>query len=714
MPLPLRTILGLSLFIASVVIITLVRINPIITAPTKSTQARDAAILEGLVPAMVVVQEFRAEKDYLTGVDLIFTHHGKNNTSDNTLFLLDDGYRMLFRINFSSTIVKEGDLTPLRFKKPVFIGKGNRVRLCLYSPDGTETNSVHLLLNLHDSVGSCYASLVDGDDLIGAVKKPVRQYPGGLMIRTFETGYSQFWLLKGLLYLVAALVSALVMWFVPVRQRLARFRLVPEWIFAGIAVPAALVFTFITPPLQVPDEGNHFLKSYKIAELNFSRQPYSAPTSLVELDSAFVHLHFFAGKKTSSGDITRHLGDRLEPGKRVRVSPPDYTLPYLPQALGVFIGKTLNLSPLLLMYLGRIFNLLISGVILFFAIRIIPEFKWILLLLALMPKTIFLLGSLSYDSLTISLSFLTLAVFLYYAYGAVQTLGWKHLAVMGGLILLLLLCKPPYFLLGLLFFLIPPRKFGKMYKYLMTGIGVVFLAGIVFIAWPRVSQSLRISGTPAQVEISATGETDREDLPLIRPDEQMRNIMKDVPAYLKMIFRSAFVLHRHYFFNSFVGYLGWVDVELPEMITWTYFLLLLAGGLLLYEGKVQLNIPRRLLLAVMLFATFLIVETAMYLYATRPGRGEVFGVQGRYFIPMAPLIFMLLYNRMIGPRLNMMFSLRRKEYRQAKPKVRPVILQEVQEKEQLFNKFFYLALSCFTFFTLIYSIYITLVRYYNI
>ncbi|HNY02577.1 MAG TPA: DUF2142 domain-containing protein [Bacteroidales bacterium] len=709
----IRALLGLLFLAGTVALITLVHINPVITAPAKSTQVRDAGIFTGLVPGVVIVQEFKAEKDYLTGVDVFFTHRGKYNTSENTLFLLDAGYQVITRVNFSSTIVPEGDLTPLRFAKPVFIGRGKLVRLCLTSHDGTEGNSIHPLLNMNDSIGDCFISSVTGEDWIGAVKSPLRHFHGSMMIRTFETGSSQFWLLKGLLYLVVVVFSCLIIWFAQIRAWLARSRIRAEWVFLIIALPAALVFAFITPPLQVPDEGNHFLKSYKIAEFNFSRQPYSAPASLVELDSAFVHLHFFAGKKTASDVILSHLGDPLQAARKVAVSPPEYTLPYLPQATGIFFGKILHTSPLVMMYLGRLFNLLISIVILFFAIRIIPEFKWILVLLALMPKTVFLLGSLSYDSLTISLSFLTLAVFLYYAFGAIQKLGWKELAVMGGLVLLLLLCKPPYFLLGLLFFFIPPRKFGALYKYLMIGIGVVFLAGVIFITWSRVSQSFQASGSTAPQEVSASSESSPDDLPLIRPGEQMHNITKDVPGYIRMIFHSAFVLHRHYFFNSFVGYLGWVDVELPELLTWIYFLFLFTAGLFLYEGKVRLNIPHRLLLAAMLFATFLVVETAMYLYATRPGRNEVFGVQGRYFIPMAPLVFMLFYNQLISTRLNLVFSLRRKEYRQAKPKGKPTILQEVQENEQLFNKFFYLALTCFTVFTLVYSIYITLVRYYN-
>ena len=104
----------------------------------------------------------------------------------------------------------------------------------------------------------------------------------------------------------------------------------------------------------------------------------------------------------------------------------------------------------------------------------------------------------------------------------------------------------------------------------------------------------------------------------------------------------------------------------------------------------------------------------MYVYATRVGRDQVYGVQGRYFIPMAPLLFMLLYNRYLNPALNVLFSIRRKEYNKAKAKAKPAIYKEIIEKEQLFDKSSYLFITAFCIFTLLYSIYIMLIRYYNI
>lgn len=709
----IRIIVGVLFLLVSVFIITQVRINPTASTPTRSTESRRAGITEDLLPGLIFTQELTAIKDHISGVEFVFSQSGRNNTNENSLLLLDAGYRTLYKNNFSSASVKHGILRAFMFERPIFIGKGNLIYLCLFSNDASKNNSISVLYNKVDSSGALYVSKVIGNDLSASIKNKVRKYPGCLMIRTYETDVSQSWLIKGFLYFLGMVISAAIIWFRWVKAAIARIRFLPEWVYLGIAVPASMVFLIITPPLQVPDEGAHFQRANEIAEFSILKHDRTAPVSILKLDSAFSHLHFLAGEKTSMADITKHLGVKLEPGKRAPASPPDYTLPYLPQALGVFAGKLLGFSPLTLMYLGRMFNLLISVLILFFAIRIIPEFKWLFLLLALMPKTLFLFGSLSYDTLTISLSFFTIAVFFYYAFGCERNLTLKDLAVLAFLVLLLLFCKPPYFLIGLLFFIIPPKKFGSLYKYIMMAIGVVFLAAVIFKAGPVAMNYFSAQTSPAKVQTADQGAGTAE-LPLIRPDDQVKLILQDIPAYLKLMVRSGFVHYRAYILKSFVGVLGWIDVNLPDLLTYSYLILIIMAALLLSGEKVRLGPAKKSLLVLLLVATFVIVETAMYVYATRPGRDRIFGVQGRYFIPMAPLFFMLFYNRYLNPVLNMLFSPRRQEYKHAKAKAKPVIYEEITVKERLFDKSFYVFIVFFTVVTLLYSIYITLLRYYNI
>ena len=568
------------------------------------------------------------------------------------------------------------------------------------------------MINITDSVGDFYISKINGNDVMGAIKDKTRHFRACLMFQTFTTQTSQFWFLKIMLYALVLIIAFFIVTFRWLRSYLARITIQPEWIYVAIALPFSIAFSFITPPTQVPDEGSHFARAFELSEFQFFNTNKTIPASLEKLDSSFAFYHENADDKITVEQIMSHSGVKLEPGKRVPANAPDYTLPYLPQALGIFIGKIFASSPLALMYYGRLFNLLVSITLIFFAIRIIPSFKWIFLLVALMPKTVFLFGSLSYDTLTISLSFITIAVFLYYAYACQRNLNLKDLALMTVLCLLLLFCKPPYFLIGLLFFFIPPKKFGVLYKYIMISIGVVAVAA-VFLIVRQLPVNDPSANNGSQQQITTTSGTTQQLAPF-RPGEQMKHIRSDIPAYIGIMLKNGFVTNRNYTVESFFGYLGWIDVELPKVWTYGYLVLMVLASLVLSTANINLGFFRKTLLFLILAAAFVIIHTAMYLYATHPGNLRIWGVQGRYFIPLAPLLLMLFYNRYFNPKLNLLFSLRRKEYMNAKPKVKPGILTEIEGKEQLFDKSMYLVIICFCTFTLAYALYLTMVRYYNI
>ena len=432
-----------------------------------------------------------------------------------------------------------------------------------------------------------------------------------------------------------------------------------------------------------------------------------------------MHLRFLAGNKTTPEEIKSYFSVNINPDDRIPLQVSDYNLPYLPQALGITIAKWFSSSALVMMYTGRFFNLIFALVIIFFAIRIIPSpFRIMMMMLALMPKTLFLFGSLSYDSLTIALSFLTLAIFFYYAFVWDKPITLRELALMALPVLLLLFCKPPYFLLGALFFIIPPAKFGRLYRYILIAVAVAAV-GIAFLkVIPTVNNTLtRLENVEAPAPIvvnqfgQIVGDSTMLDQPLFRPDEQLKNILNDIPGYLEIAFKSGFVYYRAYLLESFVGVLGYIDVELPDFLSYSYLFILLLTGMVISRKEIRLHVGRKTLFAAMLVITFILIETAMYLYATRPGRDRVFGVQGRYFIPVAPLFFMLFYNRWIQPRLNLLFSRRKAEYRQAKPKAKPVILEEIR-KENIMEKYLFFSLVIYSLFVLIYSIHLTMVRYY--
>ncbi len=95
----------------------------------------------------------------------------------------------------------------------------------------------------------------------------------------------------------------------------------------------------------------------------------------------------------------------------------------------------------MMMYLGRIFNLIAYVAISFAALKIVPIKKKLFFLLALLPMSIIHAASLSADGITNSSALLFAAYILYLAYGNVKTISKKHIMIAIAIGIFIALCK---------------------------------------------------------------------------------------------------------------------------------------------------------------------------------------------------------------------------------------------------------------------------------
>ncbi len=261
----------------------------------------------------------------------------------------------------------------------------------------------------------------------------------------------------------------------------------PETLFLIIGLIYGLGFLVVNPPLLgVDNEGEHFDKALYLSDGNVipkildHHAGYYVPEGAYNLEVEFYTLNDMH-EKINIHDIYLLLHQPLEEYNKVFTdNNPSATVPftsvsfvaiityspvpYLAAAFAMIIGKILNFSPIILMYIGRLANLLVWIFLIYMAIRITPIHKWVLLMLSLMPMA--LLGaSLSADSFTIAICFLVIAVFLNYAFNNnKKEIELKDIGILFILMLLLALSKQTYFFLVFLFFLIPVNKFGNLKK----------------------------------------------------------------------------------------------------------------------------------------------------------------------------------------------------------------------------------------------------------
>lgn len=145
----------------------------------------------------------------------------------------------------------------------------------------------------------------------------------------------------------------------------------PEKIFIIIGLIYGLAFLLIIPPLQSADEGEHFDKALYLSDGHVMPLLKNYPGYYVPKSTDNLKLEFYTALKDKHEKIrindlislfyqplnshNKVFTDTISSTAIITYSP----IPYLASAFAILIGKLLNFSPILLMYIGRLANLLV-------------------------------------------------------------------------------------------------------------------------------------------------------------------------------------------------------------------------------------------------------------------------------------------------------------------------------------------------------------------
>jgi len=422
----------------------------------------------------------------------------------------------------------------------------------------------------------------------------------------------------------------------------------PERVFFFLAIVFGLVFLIITPPFQTPDEINHFYRAYQISEGQFIAQKQDhrlggeVPLSLIQISKPFKYICRNVNAKTNKDAIVNALDIPLNPGQKIFVDFPNTSMfsfvSYLPQSIGMAICRLINVHPLYMLYISRFISLLFWCISLFFVIRILPVGRWLMVLLALLPMSVFVSMSLSADVVTNVLSLFLIAYILNCAY-AETYFGKKEFIIIVLISLLLASSKLIYAPLILLVLLIPEKKFSS-HKMRYVQMGLLFL--MVFVAmliWSILLNHLYI--------------------PYTEYNEKFRNGI-DLMPQANMYAQSQYILHHgthiiHVFLNSwvnigmyitgYIGTLGWLDTRLPLWLIAMAYLIIIVTALLDGNTNIKISVLHKVIFVLTVFVIDFLLIVSQYLTWDSVGDTMVGTIQGRYLIPVAPLIGLLLYNR---------------------------------------------------------------------
>ena len=303
---------------------------------------------------------------------------------------------------------------------------------------------------------------------------------------------------------------------------------------------------------------------------------------------------------------------------------------YLPQALGIFVAKLLDLSAIWILWLARICNLICYACLISLAIKITPKFKIPLLAVSCIPITIYQAASASIDSMLFGLGILAVGYFIRLCLSQDGSISIKKIMLFTALCILLGLCKLPYLAFIFLILFIPKRKFENDRKVLIAPFACVVITALIGILWSRYSTPLLMHSWRSMYNY-------------INPAQQMNFLIGhpiQIFKFLQQIFTTELVNLANGVFNFFHGRLGAHYTDHYTFITICLQLFLVAI-LFIYPRDVKFDLKTRIgalfvLLVVYIGTCFIQLLTWAYV-----GKMSL-GISIRYFIPLLALIPIIL------------------------------------------------------------------------
>lgn len=414
-------------------------------------------------------------------------------------------------------------------------------------------------------------------------------------------------------------------------------------VYLTIAVVWGLALVVLVPPFQIPDEPAHFYRSWSIAQGQFVQPPgylVSLPKSVFALEAQFPVWDIALGKKPGTfipGKIPRLLTQPIaSPStKQVATVPSASPVGYLPQVVAIRLALLVGRSPLGALYLARLFNLVASVLLVYFAIRLAPYGKALFMLAALFPVTLSEMAGVSPDGIMIGGAFLFCALVLHLA----QRPKLATRNMIGALVaaLLLLTVKPGYFAMCVLLLMLSPRQFGgrRHYWFWVVGIFAVTLGATVLeaAALPHIpSQQALLPGGP--VGVDAIG--------------QLRFVVAH-PFFFLSIVRGTFAGAAIALGHSMIGLLSWLSLRLSDWVVLGMVALLFVA-VTGFSDTALIRPAHRAVLAATWTASALSVCLLTYAGLNAVGTKGLSGLQGRYFTPFLPLLLLVVYRPRFGKR----------------------------------------------------------------
>lgn len=435
------------------------------------------------------------------------------------------------------------------------------------------------------------------------------------------------------LVIVAFMIISIIAFYINYRQKNKNIE--KQFVFWAIII--GVFYALVMPIGFAPDEANHFRRAYEISMGHLVSDKTKDGVGGRKLPSSINDVFSFKVTKSKYKDVSNIVKKSNNNKKKDFQTFANTSLYsaicYLPQTIGILIGRLLHLPMLFIVYLARLFNLAIWIAIIYFAIKRIPISKYTLMLIAFAPISMQAAASCQADAVTNAVAFALIAITL----SKIKTktkITKKEGIIISFLAILMSMCKIVYIPICLLLFLIPKECFNNNKdKFMKIGLLALFVV-LINIIWLAISSTYLVEFQSG-----------------VNSSEQVKLILTHPIYYANVLFSTYNQNFLYYYMTSLGQYLGYFHIQLSDLYIFFYSIFIMYTFICENsKNKLILDKKSKLLIIFIIVVCILLISTSLYVQWTAVGANLISGIQGRYFIPLIPMALLLLNTKEIDSK----------------------------------------------------------------
>lgn len=416
--------------------------------------------------------------------------------------------------------------------------------------------------------------------------------------------------------------------------------------YLKIALPLLIFYSFLLPPGMVPDENTHLKNVASLSSQLLGVEINHKATLTYDEYRMIYDNNWDDASKLNVREVRKYVlaNIRNKANKSLVALDKASTVTssmfyYFPAVLGLTFGRIFGFNAIISFFFARFFGMFVFLAICYYALKKMPIKKNLFFGILLLPVVLQQGMSISYDLMLNACSFLSISLGLNFAINQSKK-NIKDIILFLFAALVLLFVKSGLYAFVLLISVIGVLSSSRKKLNVRQ---ILYFVGTVLLLL-----AIRLFVTHFDRSFDTINNVLYAKLPWNSSKSQF---MYTTGYFIAHPFRLPYIIlndiriHFGFYFRTAFSTMGWLNIQLSTALNFVWVFIFMIASYFDQNSNFKFNKLQKIFISLLMIVEAVLVLMGLILLWTPLGENHIYGVQGRYFIPLLLPVFIILESK---------------------------------------------------------------------